>query len=89
MPLAFLLVLSTLYVFTRAVFVVLSFLGYVDVKRHWVPVVVTLFVFLLIAMQSLGQLSIRDILVLLPATGLAYFYYSIVLSKNSFTNNNL
>ncbi len=90
MPLAFLLVLGTVYMFVRVIFTLLRLLGYIDGKqRNWTSLILAALIFILVLMQAVGQLSIRDILVLIPAVALAYFYYSIVLSKNSISGNNL
>ncbi len=89
MPLAFLLALGTVYMSVRAIFTILKLLGYVSGRRYRMSLIVAAFMFILVLMQAVGQLSTRDVLVLLPATALAYFYYSIVLSKNTISNKNL
>lgn len=78
MAFGFLLVLGSIYALSRAVFNILRFLGYVKETRKWVKEAITGLIFLLIIMQSVGQLSMMDALALIPVSIVGYFYYSFI-----------
>lgn len=73
--LGFLLLVATVYAVLRGCFTVLSWYG-VPMKRRGTRLarVVTGLAAGLIALQSVGQLAPRDVLVLLPLTVMAYLY---------------
>ncbi len=72
----FLLLTATLYYFVRALLAVARWYGLLpsDSHRRRLARVITGLTAGLVALQSIGQLSIRDVLVLLPLTLLAYLY---------------
>jgi len=43
---------------------------------------ITGFIFVLLIMQALGQLSIKDILALIPLTLISYWYTTFVAKQN-------
>ena len=79
---AFLLILMSIYISSRFVFFVLDRLGYLRKGHKWLTEGAALLIFIMIMMQSAGQLSVRDIVALLPLTWLAYFYFSRSSSGN-------
>jgi hypothetical protein len=73
---AFLLFAATLYVMVQGVCALLGWYGYPVKHRHRAGMVTAGGLSSLFALQSIGQLSTRDIAVLLPLVVLAYFYIS-------------
>lgn len=73
---SFLLVLLSLYVVFCFSYNILFSLGYIQGRHRWLREAITLFIFLLLIMQSVGQLSGRDVLSLIAIAAVAYFYYS-------------
>lgn len=78
MAASYMLVLLTLYVASCFSYKILLSLGYIQGRRTWLREGVTLFIFLLLMMQSVGQLSGRDVLSLIAIASVAYFYYSYI-----------
>ena len=73
---AYLLVGLDVYVVLRSVAWLLNLSGFVLLQRRWLIEAGTVFIFLLLTMQSLGQLSLKDVLVLwlFAIVGYGYFY---------------
>lgn len=72
---AFMLAAVTLYYFLQGLLVVVRWYGVpVSPKSKRIALVLTLVASSLLALQSIGQLSGRDILVLLPLIGMAYLH---------------
>lgn len=78
MVFAFMLVLGTCYLFCYSVFYLLKRLGYIANGKAWLRISFTLFIFILLIMQSIGQLSIRDVIALILIGVVGYFYYSYI-----------
>ncbi len=71
---AFLLLLATIYQMTLALFTVAKLYG-VNIKRSpQLSAGLAGLIGVLVALQSVGELSPRDALVLLPLVGLGYLY---------------
>lgn len=72
---AFLLAALTLYYSLRGLLVVIRWYGVpVSPKSKHMVLVLTMIASSLLALQSIGQLSGRDIMVLLPLISVAYLY---------------
>lgn len=73
---AFLMVSATLYYATKAILYAVGWYGLQVAQPRRLAAIVTGLLAILIAFQSVGQLSQRDILVGLPLMVLAYLYFS-------------
>lgn len=72
---AFILAAATLYYSLRGLLVVIRWYGVpVSPKSKRIALVLTLVISSLLALQSIGQLSGRDIIVLMPLVCVAYLY---------------
>ena len=71
----FLLLVSTLYWFFRGATRILGvYISSIRKQESQLTGVLTITTTILLGMQSMGQLSVRDLLVLLPLVVLGYFY---------------
>ena len=73
---AFVLLAATLYMSAQGVCALLGWYGFPVKHRHRVGLVTAGGLSSLFALQSIGQLSARDIAVLLPLVVIAFFYTS-------------
>jgi len=74
--LGFLLIIATLYVLINAFMKLLSVYGLKLKQINKFSILMSIFLTSLLALQSIGELSIKDFLVLLPLTLIAYIYSS-------------
>jgi len=79
---ALILVLCSVYAVCLISFRLLKSLGIVQSHRRWMLEAITGFIFVLLIMQALGQLSIKDILALIPLTLISYWYTTFVAKQN-------
>jgi hypothetical protein len=70
----FLLLSATVYYLLDGLLAVLKLYGVAPRNRKRVLRTATMAVCGLLALQSMGQLSVRDLLIAVPLTALAYFY---------------
>jgi hypothetical protein len=77
----FILVMLDIYVLLLSTRLLLTGLGYLKTPKKWVIEVMAVAIFVLVVLQSLGQLSIKDFLALIPLTALSYFYYSFTSGR--------
>lgn len=78
LSLGFLLAGATIYVICRFAAWLLKNIGLLSYPRRWVLAAVSLAIFLLLILKSMGQLSGLDFLAIIPLGLVAYFYYSRV-----------
>jgi len=75
MAVGFLLALITLNLICSLVIIFLRQFRGMSNPRGWARWAISGFAFILLVMQSIGQLSIKDIVVLIPLVFGIYFYY--------------
>ena len=78
----FLLALATLNLICSLVIILIRQFRGMRKLKNWTKWAISGFAFILLVMQSIGQLSIKDIVVLIPLVFGIYFYY--IRSKNAF-----
>jgi len=74
----FILVLANIYISCRIIYKLMTLLGLLNNHRKWMLESVSLFIFALVIMQALGQLSFMDVAALIPITLLSYGYFTYV-----------
>jgi hypothetical protein len=77
----FVLVLANTYIICRSAYKLMNLMGFLRSYRRWRIESITLFVFVLLIMQALGQLTFIDIAALIPITLLGYWYFTYVGSQ--------
>jgi hypothetical protein len=77
----FLLLGLTIYLLCRLAARVMCELGLISSPKRWAVAVVSLFIYIMITLQAIGQLSLRDIAALVPLVAMAYFYFTRISSK--------
>jgi hypothetical protein len=80
----FLLFVSTIYYFVKAVLVVLSWYGLPTLRhKRRLTLSLTIVIGIFLALQSLGELGSRDVIVMVPFTWLSYLYFAYNRSPKS------
>ena len=79
----FLLIGANVYLICRFAGRILAELGLIKSSRRWAVALVSLFINVMIILQSMGQLSLRDIIALIPLVLVTYFYFTRVSSRPS------
>lgn len=77
----FILVLANIYIICQLSYKAMTSLGILSYHRKWMLEAITLFLFVLVIMQALGQLSFSDIAALIPITLLGYWYFTYVSNQ--------
>ena len=73
----YLLVVATLYFAVKGVLVLLSWYGLPTMRhKRRLTLSLTIVIGIFVALQSLGELGTRDVLVLVPFTWLSYLYFA-------------
>jgi hypothetical protein len=73
----FLLFVGTIYYLVKAILVVLSWYGLPTLRhKQRLAVSLTIVIGIFIALQSLGELGSRDVIVMVPFTWLSYLYFA-------------
>ncbi len=81
MALAFLLIYATIYMACYLIAGVIGWMGIVSSVKRWVIIVISFVAFMLVVLQVAGQLSLKDIVILVPLLIIAYLYFTKV-TKN-------
>ena len=82
MIIAYFLSLLSIYITVALIYKLLDKAGYIKREHRWLTEGATTFLFILLIMQSAGQLTMRDILALIPLAWLAYFYFGYTSNTN-------
>jgi len=77
----FILIFANIYIFCQAGYALMKLFGLTKTRRKWLLEVMSLFIFALVIMQSLGQLNAEDIVALIPLTLIGYWYFSYFSSQ--------
>ncbi|HUA13503.1 MAG TPA: hypothetical protein VL989_03315 [Candidatus Sulfotelmatobacter sp.] len=72
----FSLLIISVYAFIYGVFKLLGLYGIKIKESHKLSIAATVFTSAVIALQSIGELTLKDVLVLAPLTVIGYFYAS-------------
>lgn len=83
MILAFVLVYATIYMVCHFIATFLIWMGAISSIRRWALIAISGAAFILVMLQTFGQLSLRDIAVLVPLLIVAYFYFTRVARNNA------
>ncbi len=70
----FILVLANIYIFCQIGYKLMKLFGLLRIRRKWLLEATSLFIFVLVIMQALGQLSVEDIIALTSLTLIGYWY---------------
>lgn len=78
----FLLLALSIYIGCLVFARIMKRIGLIEESRRWVVFAVSGFLFILLTLQAIGQLSLRDIAALIPLVVLGYFYFTRISGKD-------
>lgn len=79
----YVLSLLSIYIVCSSALKLLMALGIVESAHQWITEVVSLLLFVLLVMESVGQLTLTDVIVFMFISVIGYFYYTRISSNQS------